>query len=206
MSKRRHFRNISSVKEVTDRMLSTLESRRDQLASRSSVCLAAASGLLVLAVQLILEICDMVDYTQFLLVIILLLVTILFCCFSIVTSLDLIKKISRKKHMGKNQKESDPNIFFFGWTAKQSEKELDSLLADLTLRQHIEYEARQSISLSKNLEYRYQQLSKMYTFFVVGLIFYCFSILCFAVIKYSMFDVIKQFILQFQSPPTSQVP
>lgn len=185
--KRKEYKNINSVKDILDKMLNTLESRREQISTRSTVSLAAASGLLVLGVQFISDICCMSDYEKYGFVIFILIVCIIMSAFSVITSLDLIKRISRKRHTGKEQNASDPNILYFGWISKQSEHELDDQLSMLTLAKFIEFEIRQAISLSKNLKYRYKQLKKTYILFVIGLIAYLFSVIFFIILKYDIF-------------------
>lgn len=185
MANNHSYRDAESAKDITDRMLSTLESRRDQLASRSAVGLAAASGLLVLAVQFIFDICEMDEYKNYLRVVIALVVCIILSSISLITSLDLIKKINRKKHMGKSQNDTDPNLFYFSWISKQSERELSNRLRGIDEKKRIDYEIRQAISLSNNLEYRYKQLTTMYIFFAGGLVVYVISVVSFVLIKYS---------------------
>lgn len=184
MNNRNRFKNTNSAREVTDRMLSTLEGRRDQIATRSTICLAAASGLLVLAVQFIFDICDLNDYLKYIVVVVALIVCIVLCSISIMTSLDLIKKISRKKHMGRGQNHTDPNIYYFGWIETQSEDELETVLKEMSFYKHIGYNIRQAISLSKNLGYRYKQLTKTYNLFGVSLGVYVLSLILFVCIKY----------------------
>lgn len=186
MGSKDKYKNINSVKDILGRMLDTLENRREQLSARSTVSLAAASGLLVLGVQFIFNIFEMSDYDKYVFVILCLALCIIISALSIITSLDLIKRISRKKHTGRNQNVSDSNILYFGWIAKQSEHELDNQLTILTLKKQVEFEIRQAISLSKNLDYRYKQLKKTYIFFVVGLVIYIFSIIVFIILKYSI--------------------
>lgn len=188
MSDRKRYKNTNSVKDILSRMLDTLESRREQISTRSTVSLAAASGLLVLGIQFIFDICKMDDYKKYGLVILFLIICIIMSALSIITSLDLIKRISRKKHVGKDQNATDPNILYFGWISKQSEEELNNQLSLLTLRKQVEFENRQAISLSKNLKYRYKQLKKTYILFVIGLVSYICSVIIFVCSKY---DIIK---------------
>lgn len=186
MRNKNRYKNVDSVKNILDRMLDTLESRREQISTRSTVSLAAASGLLVLGIQFVFDICEMSDYKKYGFVIFCLIVCIIMSALSIITSLDLIKRISRKKHTGKEQNASDPNILYFGWISKQSERELDEQLSLLTLRKQVEFEIRQAISLSKNLKYRYAQLKKTYILFVIGLATYIFSVIVFVILKYDV--------------------
>ncbi len=186
LGRRKKYKNVNAVKDILDRMLGTLESRREQISTRSTVSLAASSGLLVLGVQFIFDICEMDDYKKYGYVVFCLIICIIMSALSIITSLDLIKRISRKKHIGKNQNASDPNILYFGWISKQSEDELNKQLLLLTLRKQVEFEIRQAISLSKNLKYRYKQLKKTYSLFVIGLIAYICSILFFIISKYDI--------------------
>lgn len=186
MSGRKKYRNVNSVKDILDKMLGTLESRREQISTRSTVSLAAASGLLVLGVEFIFAVCEMDDYNKYGYVVFGLVICIIMSALSIITSLDLIKRISRKKHIGKNQNVSDPNILYFGWISKQSEDELDKELLVLTLKKQVEFEIRQAISLSKNLKYRYKQLKKTYSLFVIGLIAYVCSVIFFIISKYDI--------------------
>lgn len=186
MGSRHRYKNINSVKDILGRMLDTLESRREQLSTRSTVSLAAASGLLVLGTQFIFDIFEMGGYDKYVFVILCLILCIIMSALSIITSLDLIKRISRKKHTGRNQNVSDPNLLYFGWIAKQSEHELDNQLTLLTSKKQVEFEIRQAISLSKNLDYRYKQLKKTYILFVIGLIAYIFSIIFFIILKYNI--------------------
>ena len=196
MSKPSKYRDKDSAKEVADKMLSTIEGRRDQITNRSTVCLAATSGLLVLAVQFISDICEQSDFSDFCFVTILLLICVVICAWSIITSLDLIKMISRKKHMGPGQRHTDPNIFYFGWIEKQTEDQIKQLFEKMTLEQQLAYEARQAISLSKNLDFRYKQLDKTYKLFFACLIIYVLAIICFVFIKYSWIDILKSTIDQ----------
>jgi len=190
LGKGEKYRKNEVVKDITNRILDTLEARREQIATRSTVSLAAASGLLVLGTQFIFDVCEMNDYKKYGLVMLTLIICIIMSSSSIVTSLDLIKRISRKKHLGKEQKISDPNIYYFGWISKQSEQELDERLSGLSAKDKIVFEIRQSISLSKILKYRYKQLKKTYELFILGLIAYIFSIICFVVIKYDIIVVL----------------
>lgn len=192
MGKQKKYRNISAAKDILERSLDTLESRREQISTRSTVSLAAASGLLVLGVQFIFDICEMDDYSRYDFVIICLISCITLSALSIVTSLDLVKRISRKKHAGRDQNSSAPNILYFGWISKQSESELDSQLAVLTVKKEIQFEVRQAISLSKNLKYRYKQLRKTYILFVIGLAMYIFSAIVYIVLKYGWIQRIQQ--------------
>ena len=184
--------NINSVKDILGRALDTLESRREQISTRSTVSLAAASGLLVLGVQFIFDICEMNDYIKYDFVIICLIFCVIMSALSIVTSLNLVKRISREKHTGRDQNSSAPNILYFGWLSKQSEQELDSQLAIVTVKKEIEFEIRQAISLSKNLKYRYKQLRKTYILFVIGLAAYIFSAIVYIVLKYEWIQRIQQ--------------
>lgn len=194
MGKQKRFRNPTSAKEVSEEILLTLENRREQIATRSTICLAAASGLLVLAVQFVFDVCELSDYVRYAFVIIILVVCIIICAISIMTSLDLIKKISREKHMGRGQSHTDPNLYYFGWIEQQSEDEFCTLLRDISFNQHIEYNVRQAISLSKNLDYRYKKLSKTYVILGMGLFVYVLALILFAAIKYDIFTNIAKFI------------
>lgn len=194
MGNRKRFRNPTSAKEVSEGILSTLENRRDQIATRSTICLAAASGLLVLAVQFVFDVCELSDYVRYAFVIIVLVVCIIMCAIAIMTSLDLIKKISRKKHMGRGQSHTDPNLYYFGWIEQQSEDELCALLRDISFNKHIEYNVRQAISLSKNLDYRYKQLSKTYVILGISLSVYVLALVLFVAIKYDIFTNIVKFL------------
>ena len=184
MQKKNQIDNISSAKDILDRILSTLESRRDQLAARSAVCLAAASGLIALAIQFLCFVCDADDHGIHLVSVILLIICLISSALAISTSIDLIKKISRVKKLGKELGKTKVNIFFFGWISQRTELELEYLFEKMTIQQQLRYEARQAISLSKNLEYRYKQFGKTYIFFVVALAFYLLAVICFVYIKY----------------------
>lgn len=186
MSSKKEYVNTDAAKQMMNLVIDTLEQRREQIANRSTVSLAASSGLLVLIIQLIFDIIDMKDYSKYLIVVIILLVSLVFSALAIITSLDLIKRISRKKHLGKNQKTTDTNPFYFGWISNKSESEFKNTLGALTEKRQIEYEIRQSISLAKNLKYRYKQLKKTYIFFIAGIILYMISILVFVIIKYTL--------------------
>lgn len=194
MGNRKKFRNPTSAKEVSDGILSTLENRRDQIATRSTICLAATSGLLVLAVQFVFDVCELSDYTRYVFVIIVLIVSIIMCSIAIMTSLDLIKKISRKRYMGRGQSHTDPNLYYFGWIEQQSENELCALLRDISFNEHIKYNVRQAVSLSKNLDYRYKQLSKTYVTLGISLLVYVLALVLFVTIKYDIFTNIVKFL------------
>jgi len=193
MGKQNENSNPTSTRDVSELILSTLENRREQLATRSTVCLAAASGLLVLAVQFVFDVCKRDDYAKYTLVIIVLIACIIMCALAIMTSIDLIKLISRKKHMGRGQQHTDPNIYYFGWIAQQSEDTFYNYLNDLTNYKQNLLNIRQAISLSKNLDYRYKQLKKNYVIFLLSLSIYVLAIIMFVCIQYDVFTWIIQF-------------
>lgn len=187
------YRDATSAKEVADRMLSTLESRREQITNRSTICLAATSGLLVLAVQLIIEICEMDDYAKYNWLGVPLSISVIICSCSVVKSLDLIKKISRERHMGIGQRASDPNIFYFGWIMEHDEKKLELILRNMSLKQQMEFEVRQAISLSKNLDYRYRQLNQTYLLFVISLSIYVATIIGYWIVRQDIIGLLQNF-------------
>jgi hypothetical protein len=180
----------STTNAVLIYVLGILENRREQLATRSTVCLAASSGLFVLIVNFITDATKQQgSYYHY--VVLGLIVSLLLTGISIIDTLDLVKRISRKKSQ---KKTPEKNILFFGWIATQTEDILYEQYSKLCNNEYIKAQVRQSISLSKNLHYRYLQLRKSYTFFVLGLVVYISSILFNIAYKYNIFSKIAQYL------------
>jgi hypothetical protein len=187
-ARKKDFKDVDVSNEILNQILDILEQRREQMTTKSTVGLAASSGLIVLEIQFIMDICKMRDYTNFIVVMFLLVCSLIITALSIIASLDLIKRISRKKHIGSDS--TAKNIFYFGWLAKKGEEGIILEMKRLDKKEMIVLKARQSFSLAKNLKYRYKKMKKTYIFFIIGLIIYLISIIIFLFIKYNVMGVL----------------
>ncbi|MCL2079070.1 MAG: DUF5706 domain-containing protein [Oscillospiraceae bacterium] len=184
------LKNTNTIDLVLTHISGILENRREQIAERSTVSLAAASGLFVLIISFITGAFNQ-EREFYIIVIICLIISLLLTAISIITSLDLIKRISRKKNQ---RKIPEKNILFFGWIATQTEDALYKQYSKLCNDDYRKAQIRQSISLSKNLQYRYNQLKKTYVFFVLGLITYIISITLNILYEHDVFSQLAQWI------------
>ena len=154
-------------------MLDTLERRRDQMTTKATICLAAASGLLVASFQFILR---ATPPPSLYLTTCTCILTILLSVISMLSSLRIIKRLSRKR--------SEPvarHLLFFRTLTAIDANEIAERLQSLDEKTLIEEMSRQLRSLAVNLEKRYQALGWAFSSFVLGVPFLLMSLLSYEV-------------------------
>lgn len=151
--------------QAAEFMLSTLEKRREQIITKSTIILTANSVLVVGILSYILYATNVMVIAYGILM-----MGLVFSSFSLVFTLDIIKKLNRKTR----KIFSRDHLLFFGWIADQKPSELTKRLLNLDLESYLKELSIQSISLSKNLVDRYTKLSHAYKTFIIGLV--CFSL------------------------------
>lgn len=134
-------------------MLQTFEQRRNQLIAKATISATAASGLIVLVLQTMLQ----PDSTR-LAVRIIASVTVLFSMLSLLEGLNITKKLSKRS----SRNRSRTHLLYFGIFARLDAQGAVAALSKIDEAQYLAELAAQAVSLAKNLRMRYDALGNAY--------------------------------------------
>lgn len=137
--------------QVGQLVLQTFEHRRNQLTTKSTICATAASGVIVLVIQIFL-----VSPATRVPVRLLGLAALICAALALIEDLNVIKKLSKRTRSKRSRK----HILFFGTFVDLQPDEAHSKFVELTEEQYVHELAVQAVELSRNLRSRYDALGK----------------------------------------------
>jgi hypothetical protein len=149
-------------------ILQTFEHRRNQLTTKSTICATAASGIVVLVIQVILT----NPSTQFW-VRVLGVLTLCLAALALIEVLNVIKKLSKKTRGKRNRR----HLLFFGTFVSLNADEAYERIASLSEEDYVREMAAQAVELSRNLRTRYDALGKAYRWLSAAVIAFVVSII-----------------------------
>jgi len=142
-------------------LLYVLEERRNQLAQKATVSVAAASGIIVVCLQFVLSSVDATTLSRGLA-----LVAVLAAALSLVHALNVIRALGRRQI----SRRSRTHLFYFGTITKLGTAGTEARLTSMSEREYIRELSIQADSLSRNLRERYQALKSTYRLITIAVV------------------------------------
>lgn len=151
----------SRAVRVGQLVLQTFEHRRTQLTTKSTICATAASGVIVLTIQIFLA-----DPATEPPVRALGFVAMACAALALLQGLNVIKKLSRRTR----SKRSRSHLLFFGSYVEMDSGQAFERIVNVTEEEYIRELATQIVELSRNLRARYDALGRAYVWLTIAVI------------------------------------
>jgi hypothetical protein len=149
-------------------VLQTFENRRTQLTARSTICATAASGVIVLVIQIFLA-----NPSTRLPVRVLGMFTLSCAALALLAGLSVIKKLSRRTRATRSRE----HLLFFGTFVALSADEAYERITNVTDEVYLRELAIQAVELSRNLRRRYDALGKAYLWLSTSVVAFVLTLL-----------------------------
>lgn len=177
LASRSHGRVRSIADSVSIRaaelMLQTLEESRSQMTAKSTVCAAAASGIIVVTLQFVFE----GRSAPWLPSAILGLGALVTAAAALLQGLNIIRKLGRKDRLkGGAMPRNRKHLFYFGSHVKSTCDETQTRFRCLDERMYLKELSEQTVSLSRNLRQRYDALAMAYRFTGIAVVLFVLAI------------------------------
>jgi hypothetical protein len=154
-------RSLQTPLRAAEFILQTFEQRRNQLVAKATISATAASGVIVLVLQTMLQ-----PSSTALVVRVVALVAVLLSALSLIEGLNIIRTLSKKS--GKSR--SKAHVLYFGAFAKLDVASAVATLAKMDDSQYLAELGAQAVSIAKNLRMRYDALGKAYRWLALSVL------------------------------------
>ncbi|MEU4762325.1 Pycsar system effector family protein [Actinosynnema sp. NPDC023794] len=148
-------------------VLQTFEHRRNQLTTKSTICATAASGIVVLVIQVFLA-----NPATPIPVRGLGLLTLCLAALALLEGLNVIKKLPKKTRSKRSRK----HLLFFGTFVALTADEAYEKVADLSEEDYARELAAQAVELSRNLRMRYDALGKAHRWLSTAIVVFVLAL------------------------------